>query len=194
MTNAYGILFIHFWDSSYSCQDDDHSHVTQDILRIDAHFTADILHLSITLMKCCGHDTWRCLCKWKWDWYHWHGPGSPITIYWFLLLNRLSGRQLSKQIADDGLWVRSLHVYLYLYGGLEMLQVILVSDWLRSHRRKTIVHRQLSRNCYQRESSARMMEMVYSHQFYLTAKKAYPSVLESSLQLDLYIFSLFPLF
>lgn len=104
MTNAYGILFIHFWDSTYSCQDDDQSHVTQDILRIDAHFTADISHLSITLMKCCGHDTWRCLCKWQWDWSGWHGSGPPITIYWFLLLNRLNGRQLSKQIAENGLW------------------------------------------------------------------------------------------
>lgn len=147
MTNAYGILFIHFWDSSYSCRDDDQSHVTQDILRIDAHFAADISHLSITL-KCCVRDTWRCLCKWKWDWYCWHGPGPPITIYWFLLLNRLNGRQFSKQIACDGLWVRSLHVYLYLYRVWRCRRLCLSQDGSGVTEGKTVVHKQLSRNCW----------------------------------------------
>lgn len=156
-------------------------------------------HISASL-KCCGHDTWRCLCKWKSDWSGWYGPGPSITIYWFLLLNRLNGRQLSKQIADDGLWYKLSQIItcvsIPVWRSGDVVGYACLRLGHESQKERLSYTDNEAETADQRESSARMMDVVYSHQSYLMAKKgvAYPSVLKSTLQLDLYVCSLSPLF
>lgn len=198
MTNAYGILFIHLWDSTYSCQDDDQSHVTQDILRIDAHFPADISHLSITEVLWSWHVKVSLQMKIRLIWLTW----ARTTNNHLLILITKQTKWKTAFKTDRWWWALvkpESDNYMCVYTCTEVwrcsrLCLSQVGSWVTEG--KTVVHRQQAETVDQRESSARMMDVVCSHQFYPMAKKgvAYPSGLKSTLQLALYVYSLIPLF